>query len=165
MSSRLRHSLLLTTLLAFVLGVSGAAAPPSGAAGPIVPSPDPTNTTVAGIDVDATTIPELQKLMSSRFSTLSSVELTNFYLRRIDQLNPMLNAVITVSPTALRRRGGSGQGAPSRRPPATARHPDHRQGQHQHDRHGHDSRFLGTRRGARPATRSSSGNSRRPARS
>ncbi len=100
MSSRLRHSLVLTTLLAFLLGLSGAAAPLSGAAGPIVPTPDPTNTMVAGIDVDATTIPELQKLMSSRFSTLSSVELTGFYLRRIDQLNPMLNAVITVSPTA-----------------------------------------------------------------
>ena len=30
----------------------------------------------------------------------NSVELTNFYLRRIRQLNPKLNAVITVSPTA-----------------------------------------------------------------
>ena len=165
MSSRLRHSLLLTTLLAFVLGVSGAAAPLSGAAGPIVPSPDPTNTTVAGIDVDATTIPELQKLMSSRFSTLSSVELTNFYLRRIDQLNPILNAVITVSPTAhadavaadrARRRGDR---------PAAARDPDHRQGQHQHNGHGRRQPVPGHSRGARPATRSSSGNSRRPARS
>ena len=67
MSSRLRHFLVLTTLLAFLVGVSGAAARLSGAAGPIVPTPDPTNTMVAGIDVDATTIPELQKLMSSRF--------------------------------------------------------------------------------------------------
>ena len=32
---------------------------------------------------------------------LNSVELTNFYLHRIRQLNPTLNAVITVSPTAL----------------------------------------------------------------
>ena len=78
MSSRLRHSLLLTTLLAFVLGVSGAAAPPSGAAGPIVPSPDPTNTTVAGIDVDATTIPELQKL--------DELALLDLELRRADEL-------------------------------------------------------------------------------
>jgi amidase len=31
---------------------------------------------------------------------MNSVELTNFYLRRIRQLNPELNAVITVSPTA-----------------------------------------------------------------
>ena len=90
--SRLRHSLVLTTLLALLLGVSGAAAPTGLAAKP------PPNTTVAGIDVDATTIPELQTLMNSR--RINSVELTNFYLRRIRQLNPILNAVITVSPTA-----------------------------------------------------------------
>ncbi len=108
MSSRLRHSLVLTTLVALLLGVSGAAAL-SGPAG------NPTNTKVAGIDVDATTIPELQKLMSSR--RINSVELTNFYLRRIRQLNPTLNAVITVSPTALAdaraadraRRAGDGR--------------------------------------------------------
>jgi amidase len=92
MSSRLRRSLVLITLLALLLGVCGAAAPIGLAA-------NPTNTKVAGIDVDATTIPELQELMSSR--RMNSVKLTNFYLRRIRQLNPMLNAVITVSPTAL----------------------------------------------------------------
>jgi amidase len=85
MSSRLRLSLVLTILLAVLLGVSGAAAVPP-------------HTKVAGIDVDATTIPELQKLMNSH--RINSVELTNFYLRRIRQLNPDLNAVITVSPTA-----------------------------------------------------------------
>jgi amidase len=85
MRSRLRRSLFLTTLLALVLGASGAAAPP--------------HTKVSGIDVDATTIPQLQQLMNSR--RMNSVELTNFYLRRIRQLNPTLNAVITVSPTAL----------------------------------------------------------------
>ncbi len=93
MSSRLRRSLVLTTLLALVLVVSGAAAPPPGPVG------NPTNTKVAGIDVDATTIPELQELMDSH--RMSSVRLTNFYLRRIRQLNPTLNTVITVSPTAL----------------------------------------------------------------
>jgi len=92
MSSRLRRSLVLTTLLALLLGVSGAAALTSLAA-------NPPNTKVAGIDVDATTIPELQGLMNSH--RMNSVELTNFYLRRIRQLNPKLNAVITVSPTAL----------------------------------------------------------------
>jgi amidase len=86
MNSRLRRSLLLTTLVAFLLGVSGAAATPP-------------HTKVAGIDVDATTIPELQELMDSH--RMNSVQLTNFYLRRIHQLNPILNAVITVSPTAL----------------------------------------------------------------
>ncbi|MGH3071086.1 MAG: amidase, partial [Gaiellaceae bacterium] len=63
-----------------MLGVSGAAAPP--------------HTKVAGIDVDATTIPELQTLMDS--GRMNSVQLTTFYLRRINQLNPTLNAVITV---------------------------------------------------------------------
>ena len=92
MTSRLRPSLVLTTLVALLLGVSGAAAQ-SGPVG------NPTNTKVAGIDVDATTIPELQELMDSR--RMNSVQLTNFYLRRIRQLNPTLKAVITVSPTAL----------------------------------------------------------------
>src|SRR4029450_617859 len=86
MSSRLRRSLVLTTLLALVLGVSGAAA-------------DPPHTKVAGIDVDATTIPELQAFMNSH--RMNSVQLTNFYLRRIRQLNPDLNAVITVRPPEL----------------------------------------------------------------
>ena len=92
MSSRLRRSLRLTTLLALLLAVSGAAALTGLAA-------NPPNTKVSGIDVDATTIPELEALMNSH--RMNSVELTNFYLRRIRQLNPKLNAVITVSPTAL----------------------------------------------------------------
>src|SRR5262249_5233337 len=40
-----------------------------------------------------------QAAMNAR--RLTAVELTNFYLRRIGQLNPALHAVITVSPTAL----------------------------------------------------------------
>jgi amidase len=92
MSSRLRRSLVLTSLLAVLLGVCGAAAPTSVAA-------NPPSTTVSGIDVDATTIPQLEELMNSR--QLNSVQLTNFYLDRISQLNSILNAVITVSPTAL----------------------------------------------------------------
>jgi amidase len=89
--SRLRRSLVLTTLLALLLGASGVAAVIGLAA-------NPPNTKVSGIDVDATTIPQLQKLMNSH--RINAVELTNFYLRRIRQLNPTLNAVITVSPTA-----------------------------------------------------------------
>jgi amidase len=92
MSSRLRRSLVLTTLLALLLGISGTAALVGLAANP----PD---TKVAGIDVDATTIPELQELMNAH--RLKSVQLTQFYLHRIHKLNPTLNAVITVSPTAL----------------------------------------------------------------
>src|SRR4051794_19502126 len=92
MSSRTRRSLLLTTLLTLVLGVSGAAAPHGLAA-------NPPNAQVAGIDVDATTIPQLQDLMNAH--RINAVDLTNFYLRRIRQLNPLLHAVITTSPTAL----------------------------------------------------------------
>jgi amidase len=92
MSSRLRRSLVLTAVLALSLGASGAAAPAGLAA-------NPTQTKVAGINVDATTIPQLEKLMNSR--RINAVELTNFYLRRIRQFNPLLHAVITVSPTAL----------------------------------------------------------------
>jgi amidase len=92
MSSRLRRSLVLTTLLALSLGGSGAAARIDTAA-------EPPHTKVSGIDVDATPIPLLQELMNAR--RINAVELTNFYLRRIRQLNPTLNAVITVSPTAL----------------------------------------------------------------
>ena len=88
--SRLRRSLVLTTMLALLLGVSGVAL--SGIA------EDPTNTKVAGVDVDATTIPELQELMNS--GRLSSVDLTNFYVKRINQLQKELHAVITISPTA-----------------------------------------------------------------
>ena len=91
MSSRFRRLLLLTAVLALLLGAAGAAA--SG--GPVG---NPTNTKVAGINVDATTIPQLERLMNSH--RINSVELTNFYLRRIKQLNPVLHAVITVSPTA-----------------------------------------------------------------
>jgi amidase len=92
MSSRTRQSLVLTTLLALLLALAGAAARSSLAA-------NPPNTTIAGIDVDATTIPQLEQLMNSH--RLNAVDLMNFYLRRIRQLNPTLHAVITVSPTAL----------------------------------------------------------------
>jgi amidase len=74
-----------------LLGVSGVAAV-------IGLGANPPDTKVSGIDVDATTIPQLQKVMNSH--RINAVELTNFYLRRIRQLNPTLNAVITVSPTA-----------------------------------------------------------------
>ena len=59
----------------------------------------PTSTTVRGVDVDSTTIPELQALMERH--KLTSVQLTQFYLHRIKKLNPALHAVITTSPTAL----------------------------------------------------------------
>jgi amidase len=93
MSSRFRLLLVLASVLALSLGVGGVVAPASLAA-------NPTNTKVAGIDVDATTIPQLEALMNSH--RINAVKLTNFYLRRIRQFNPLLHAVITVSPTAHR---------------------------------------------------------------
>ncbi len=87
---RFRRSLVLP-IFALLIGVSAAATPVGLAA-------NPPNTKVAGIDVDATTIPQLEQLMNS--NRLNSVNLVNFYLQRIRQLNPVLNAVITVSPTA-----------------------------------------------------------------
>jgi hypothetical protein len=57
MSSRFRRSLVLTILFALVLGASAAA-------GPVRHAANPTNTRVDGIDVDTTTIPQLEALMS-----------------------------------------------------------------------------------------------------
>jgi amidase len=94
MNSHLRRSLLLTTLLTLLLGLS-AAAPLRGLAA----NPMNTNTKVSGIDVDTTTIPQLEALMNAH--RINAVELTNFYLGRIRQFNPTLHAVITESPTAL----------------------------------------------------------------
>src|SRR5690348_13816369 len=59
----------------------------------------PPTTRLHGVDVDATTIPQLQRLM--RAHRLSSVDLVRFYLARIRVLNPKLHAVITVSRTAV----------------------------------------------------------------
>ena len=92
MSSRLRRSLVLVTMLALLLAVPSAAALSER-------GPTPTGTSLARIDIDATTIPELQELMDSH--RLSSVQLTTFYFLRILQLNPTLHAVIKVSPTAF----------------------------------------------------------------
>src|SRR5690242_11021959 len=93
MSSPLRRLLVLLASLAMILAAAGAAAPAALA------GPPPTNTRVAGIDVDASTIPQLEALMNRH--RLSSVQLVQFYLHRITKLNPKLHAVITVSPTAL----------------------------------------------------------------
>jgi amidase len=92
MRTPVRRLLVLATLLALVLGAIGASAPSALAA-------SPTNTRVAGINVDAKTIPQLQSLMNRH--RLSSVQLVQFYLHRIKSLNPKLHAVITVNPRAL----------------------------------------------------------------
>ncbi len=108
MSSPVRRSFVLATVLALLLGAVGVSAPLALAAGP-------TSTRVAGINVDATTIPQLQRLMNRH--RLTSVELTEFYLHRIKKLNPKLHAVITVDSTAL---------ADARAADRARRHGDHR---------------------------------------
>ena len=92
MPTPVRRSLVLATLLALLIGVIGVSAPVALAA-------QPTSTRVAGINVDATTIPQLQRLMNRH--RLTSVQLVQFYLHRITLLNPKLHAVITVNPKAL----------------------------------------------------------------
>ncbi|HEY8438930.1 MAG TPA: amidase [Candidatus Limnocylindrales bacterium] len=88
-----RRSLVLATLVAILIGVVGITAPDALAAS------SPTSTRVHGINVDATTIPQLENLMNRH--RLTSVQLVQFYLHRIKELNPKLHAVITVSRTAL----------------------------------------------------------------
>jgi amidase len=100
---------LLSVFLAVLLGATAAAAPAAFAAKP------PPSTRVAGINVDASTIPQLQALMNRH--RLNAVQLTQFYLNRIRHLNPALHAVITVSPTAL---------ADARAADAARRHGDRR---------------------------------------
>ena len=87
MSPVVRRSLSVVILLTLLLLASAIAAPAGLAK-------KPTSTTVRGVDVDATTIPELQTLMDAH--KLTSVQLTQFYLHRIQKLNPALNAVITI---------------------------------------------------------------------
>src|SRR5438552_5892848 len=93
MRTLVRRFLVLATLSALLLGVAATATPNVLAAAPL------TNTHVAGIDVDTTTIPQLESLMDHH--RLNSVQLVEFYLHRIARLNPKLHAVIKVSPTAL----------------------------------------------------------------
>jgi amidase len=93
MRSLVRRPVVLLMTIALLLPAFGAVTPTALA------KKVPPSTKVAGIDVDNKTVLELQGLMDSH--RLSSVQLTQFYLRRIKQLNPILNAVILTSPTAL----------------------------------------------------------------
>ncbi|MFH9414182.1 amidase [Streptomyces rochei] len=77
-----------------------AAAPgPDGAARPAE------SALVHGVDLDTVTIPELQARMNR--GALSSTALTRAYLRRIETVDPKLNAVLHTSPTALRQAAAS----------------------------------------------------------
>jgi len=104
MTLTLRPRLRSITLLLAALLCLGTVAAPTAAATPAAPAghhngdriPAPV---VAGINVDATTIPQLQRLMDR--GRLSAEQLVRFYLQRITVLNPKLHAVITTSRTAV----------------------------------------------------------------
>jgi amidase len=91
---RTRRSLTIavTAVLVFLPVLAGS---PSAAA-----RPAPAVATLHGINLDSSTVLDLQRDMSSH--RLNSVALTAFYLARIHQLNPSLNAVIETNPDALR---------------------------------------------------------------
>jgi len=92
MRSLVRRSLVLATVASLMLGVIGVSAPAALAA-------RITDTRVAGIDIDAATIPQLQAHMNR--NRLSSARLVKFYLDRIERLNPILHAIILVNPNAM----------------------------------------------------------------
>ena len=81
MPTLVRRSRVLVTVFVLLLVVTGLSAP-------IALARQPTDTRVAGIDVDATTIPELQALMNRH--RLTSVQLVQFYVHRIKKLDPIL---------------------------------------------------------------------------
>jgi amidase len=105
-------------LLGVAAAVSIGLVSPAGAA-PVTAShansgPGAIRPVLHGIDLEAATIPDLQRAMDH--GRISAVELTKFYLSRIRALDPRVNAVLAVNPDALkiaaasdkqRRRHGS----------------------------------------------------------
>jgi len=87
----------------FVGAVTTAALLLTGASPAPAHRPDPT--TLRGIDLERATVLDLQAAMDR--GTLSSVELTSFYRKRIRALNPRLRAVIETSPQAVRDAAAS----------------------------------------------------------
>lgn len=69
-------------------------------------SSPPTGSPLApGVDLDTVTIPELQTRMAD--GSLTSTKLTRTYLRRIENVDPKIHAVLRTSPTALRQAAAS----------------------------------------------------------
>ncbi|WP_069885604.1 amidase [Streptomyces luteocolor] len=96
------------TLLAGVpdAGARAAGAHPAaghGAAGGGSASAAPSR--VGGVDLDTVTIPELQARMAD--GSLTASALTRAYLRRIEEVDPTVRAVLRTSPTALRQAAES----------------------------------------------------------
>src|SRR5690606_25266852 len=90
-------------LAALTVMVTAAAAVPSAAATTsttATPTATAGSTVLNGIDLETATVLDLQAAMDAR--KLSSVHLTNFYLHRIREIDPLLNSVIETNPHALR---------------------------------------------------------------
>ncbi|WP_425474296.1 amidase family protein [Streptomyces alboniger] len=81
---------------------AGARAAGSGADSASPPSGSPH---APGVDLDTVTIPELQTRMAN--GSLTSSALTRAYLRRIENVDPKIHAVLRTSPTALRQAAAS----------------------------------------------------------
>jgi amidase len=83
----------------------------SGAVATAAPAAEPTSApagahpTLAGIDLERATIPDLQRAIAS--GRLSAVRLTAFYLQRIRAVDPKLHSVITTNPAALAEAAAS----------------------------------------------------------
>jgi amidase len=91
-------------LLGVAAAVSIGLVSPAGAA-PVTAShansgPGAIRPVLHGIDLEAATIPDLQRAMDH--GRISAVELTKFYLSRIRALDPKVNAVLAVNPDALK---------------------------------------------------------------
>ncbi|MBD0708759.1 MULTISPECIES: amidase [unclassified Streptomyces] len=63
------------------------------------------STLLHGVDLETATIPELQTRMKR--GSLTSSALTQAYLRRIEKIDPKIDAVLRTSPTALREAAAS----------------------------------------------------------
>lgn len=81
-------------------GAPGSSAQDVGAAG--TPSSE---ASLQGIDLDTVTIPELQARRDQ--GALTSSALTRAYLRRIEAVDPKINAVLHIDPSALRQAAAS----------------------------------------------------------
>ncbi|MEV0122150.1 amidase family protein [Streptomyces sp. NPDC050703] len=93
---------------ALVAGSLLMAGPPAGARAAesgTDSSPQPSRATVAGVDLDTVTIPELQARRAR--GSLTSSALTRAYLRRIEKVDPRIHSVLRTSPTALRQAAAS----------------------------------------------------------
>ncbi|MDT0449654.1 amidase [Streptomyces hesseae] len=98
-----------TALIAALIGgflLTGVPDPRADAAEPGGGSASPPGLPgLPGVDLDTVTIPELQARMAN--GSLTSSALTAAYLRRIEAINPMINAVLRTGPEALRQAAAS----------------------------------------------------------